>query len=222
MIEPILPAAVAAVDTREDRLDIELFPQEREALRRAVDKRRREFTTARACAREALAALDIPPCAIPSGEHGQPRWPAGIVGSITHCAGYRACALARTRDGFIGLGIDAEPNEPLRAGLLGRIARTEEPTLTALLQAAPGVRWDRLVFSAKESVYKLWFGIAQRSLDLQDTIVDFDVCARTFRARLLKPWPPTCGTLPATLEGRFAARDGLLLTAVVLPAIATD
>jgi 4'-phosphopantetheinyl transferase EntD len=106
VIEEILPENVAVVDTTEDRLDVELFPAEVQSLGGAVEKRRREFITGRACARGALAQLGMDPVAIPSGERGEPCWPAGIVGSITHCAGYRACALARV--GVIAaLGIDA-------------------------------------------------------------------------------------------------------------------
>src|SRR5580704_7182950 len=95
VIEQILPDNVAVEDTTEDRLDIELSPAEVQSLGGAVEKRRREFITGRACARGALAQLGMGPVAIPSGERGEPCWPVGIVGSITHCAGYRACALAR-------------------------------------------------------------------------------------------------------------------------------
>ncbi|MFD3676463.1 hypothetical protein [Streptomyces sp. NPDC058613] len=38
-----------------------------------------------------------------------PVWPSGIVGSMTHCTGYRAAAVARTGH-LVALGVDAEPN----------------------------------------------------------------------------------------------------------------
>ncbi len=59
MIEAILPAAVASADAFSDPPDAFLFPEEEARLARAVPKRRREFTTARACAREALATLGV-------------------------------------------------------------------------------------------------------------------------------------------------------------------
>jgi 4'-phosphopantetheinyl transferase EntD len=216
VIEAILPPAAVAVDTREELLDIELFPEERAALGQVVEKRRREFVTARACARQALARLGLPPAPIASGERGQPRWPAGIVGSITHCAGYRACALAHAHE-LAGIGIDAEPNEPLPRGILGEIARPEErPALAALAEAQPEVHWDRLLFCAKEAVYKVWFPIAERWLGFEDAVVAFDPSAGTFQARLLEAWPANAAALPATLDGRWLARDGLLLAAVAL------
>jgi 4'-phosphopantetheinyl transferase EntD len=217
VIEEILPPEVVAVDTREERLDIELFPEERAALGQAVEKRRREFITARACARQALAQLGLPPCAIATGERGQPLWPEGVLGSITHCAGYRACALARSPQ-LAGVGIDAEPHAPLPEGVLDEVARAEErPRLTQLARAEPAVHWDRLLFSAKEAVYKVWFPLAACWLGFEDAALTFDRAGRTFKAHLLKPWPDGCPALPGVLEGRWLVREDLVLSAIALP-----
>jgi 4'-phosphopantetheinyl transferase EntD len=218
MIAEILPAAVAAVEARSDPLDIVLFPAEEAVLGEAVEKRRREFATARACARKALAELGLPPLPILSGARGEPLWPAGIVGSITHCHGYRACAVARASD-LLALGIDAEPNEPLPDGVLEAIATPEERSqVRALARTAPQVRWDRLLFSAKESVYKTWFPLAGRPLGFEDATLTFhfDVHSGAFSARLLVPGPPLADGPLRTLAGRWLARDGLLLTAIAL------
>jgi 4'-phosphopantetheinyl transferase EntD len=217
VIERILPAAVVAVDTREDLLDIELFPAERAALGHAVEKRRREFVTARACAREALERLGLPPSPISAGERGQPLWPAGVVGSITHCAGYRACALASAQQ-LSGVGIDAEPHQPLPTGVLETIALAEERAMLAeLTRSHPAVNWDRLLFCAKETVYKVWFPIAECWLGFEDATIVVDLDAHTFHARLLKPWPPAGATFPRVLQGRWLVCEGLVLTAIALP-----
>ncbi len=190
MIEELLPSAVVAVDTREERLDVELFPQELAALGQAVEKRRNEFVTARACARTALEQLGLPPSPIATGERGEPLWPEGVLGSITHCSGYRACALARAGGELAGVGIDAEPNAALPDGVLGEIARVEErPALVELAREEPAVNWGRLLFSAKEAVYKTWFPLARCWLGFEDATLTFDPVAQTFQARLLKPWP---------------------------------
>jgi 4'-phosphopantetheinyl transferase EntD len=215
VIEEILPAEAAAVDTREDRLDVELFPQELTSLGDAVEKRRREFITARACARDALAQLGLPPSPIPTGERGEPLWPEGVVGSITHCAGYRACALARSRE-LAGLGIDAEPDAPLPDGVLEQVARAEERVLLAeLARARPAIHWDRLLFCAKEAVYKVWFPLARSWLGFADATLAIDPLRGSFQARLLVPTPSAVG-IPALLEGRWLARDGLVLAAIAL------
>jgi 4'-phosphopantetheinyl transferase EntD len=206
MIEELLPGEVVAVESRGDRVGVELFPEEEAALGQAADKRRREFTTVRACARTALAQLGLEPTAVASGSRGEPLWPAGVVGSITHCRGYRACALARDSD-VATIGIDAEPDEPLPAGLLGTIARPEErPRLEILAANAPGVHWDRLLFSAKESVYKAWFPLTRRWLGFEDAVVTIDPRAHTFTAHLRVPGP--------RFQGRWLMRDGLVITAI--------
>jgi 4'-phosphopantetheinyl transferase EntD len=218
MIEEILPACVIAVEALDDSTEASLFPEEELALGRAVEKRRREFTTARLCARAALQKLGFPPVPIPTGERGEPLWPVGAVGSITHCDGYRACAVARSRE-VLTVGIDAEPNAALPDGLLGYIARPEElPSLRRLELELPAVSWDRLLFSAKESVYKAWFPLAKRWLGFEDAVVAFDPGAGTFTARLLVSGPQLADGPLRELSGRWLARGGIVSTAIVLSA----
>jgi 4'-phosphopantetheinyl transferase EntD len=140
-----------------------------------------------------------------------------VVGSITHCPGYFAAAVARTRD-VVSLGIDAEPDEPLpNHGMLDLIALdTERAHLPELATARPGISWDRLLFSAKESVYKTWFPLARRWLDFKSAEVIIDPLAGTFTARLLVPGPLVSGGPLVMLNGRWLAQHGLLVTSVVL------
>lgn len=218
MLEQILPESAVVVATREDILDAALFPEEEAMVGRAVEKRRREFATARACAREALAQLGVPPQAILSGPRGEPRWPDGIVGSITHCDGYRACAVARAAD-LVTIGVDAEPGQPLPDGVLADIALPEErEQLRELAREAPEAHWDRLLFSAKESVYKAWFPLAKRWLGFEDARVAIDRQGGTFSARLLVPGPVLGGSELTGFSGRWLAREGLVLAAIAVPA----
>jgi 4'-phosphopantetheinyl transferase EntD len=217
VLERILPSSVAVAATREDRVE-QLFPAEEEALGNAVEKRRREFVTARACARSALARLGVPPQPIPAGPRGAPQWPAGIVGSITHCDGYRGCAVARGAD-LITIGVDAERNEPLPNGLLADIAAPEEQEmLRALAQDDPRVCWDRLLFSAKEAVYKAWYPLTATWLGFEDASIAIDRNGDTYSARLLIPGPTIGGRALDGFAGRWIVRDGLLLTAIALQA----
>ena len=157
MIEAILPADVAAADTFDELPDEPLFPQEEAAVAKAVDKRQREFRTVRGCARTALAQLGMVRPVLVPGTSGAASWPDGIVGSMTHCAGYRAAAVARAVD-VLSLGIDAEPHAALPGGVLDSVALpSEQAQLAELRRTAGGVCWDRLLFSGKESVYKAWY-----------------------------------------------------------------
>src|SRR5947209_5174754 len=185
VIEAILPPAVAAAETTGDPPDATLYPVEERAVTRAVDKRRREFTTGRWCARLALGRLGLPEVAIPQGDDRQPGWPPGVVGSITHCDGYRAAAVAHDRD-LATLGIDAEPAAALPDGVLGSVARPAEyDWVDALARARPDLPWDRLLFSAKESVFKAWYPLARRWLGFEQAELAFDPDAGTFTADVL-------------------------------------
>ena len=107
-----LISASACVDSVDDVAESTMFPEEAAAIAHAVTERRREFATVRSCARRALCRLGIPPVAILPDADGVPQWPAGVVGSMTHCAGYRAAVVARS-DRLGGIGIDAEVHAAL-------------------------------------------------------------------------------------------------------------
>jgi 4'-phosphopantetheinyl transferase EntD len=217
MIERILPPPVAAAEAFGDDPAATLFPEERAVIARAAESRRREFTTARVCARTALARLGQPPVPVLPGPRGAPQWPEGVTGSITHCAGYRAAAVALNSD-VVSLGVDAEPNEPLPdGGMLDVIALAgERARLAELAAGMPGTCWDRLLFSAKESVYKTWFPLARRWLGFESADVVIDPCEGTFTARLLVPGLLVDGTPLSLLNGQWLADQGLLVTAIVV------
>jgi len=214
MLADIVPPQVAADEAFGDVLDAVLFPEEEAVVARAVDKRRREFTTARACARAGLARLGVPAAPILPGPRGAPQWPPGIVGSMTHCAGYRASAVARAED-MVTLGLDAEPDDRLPDRVLDAVATADEQeALDALTSATAGPNWDRLLFSAKESVYKAWFPLTGRWLGFKEAAVTINPSAGTFHARLLVEGPVLAGRRLTGFTGRWLARDGLILIAV--------
>ncbi|GGQ55067.1 4'-phosphopantetheinyl transferase family protein [Couchioplanes azureus] len=210
MIERILPPPVRSAHALDDPSDAPLFPGEAELVATAVAKRRAEFTTVRHCARTALAELGIPPGPILRGERGAPIWPRGIVGSLTHCAGYRAAAVARDTE-VTGIGVDAEVHGPLPDGVLDLVSLPEERDhLAALAAKHPETWWERLLFSAKESVYKVWFPRTGEWLGFEEATLTFTPDTGEFTARLLRPGPF------GTLTGRFLVADGIVLTAIVL------
>ncbi len=214
MIEHLLPPAAHAVDTFTDRVDIELFPEEEAALARAVNMRRHAFISVRACARDALARLGVAPEPILPGESGAPSWPNNVVGSMTHCDGYRAAVVARPAE-LASIGIDAEPDAPLPEGTLDLIAIADDLLGIATVSRI-GVAGDRLLFSAKESVYKAWFPLARRWLGFDDAAVSLRADG-TFTAQLLVDGTIEGGRVLTRFEGRWLAARGLLATAVIVP-----
>jgi 4'-phosphopantetheinyl transferase EntD len=211
VLERILPAQVVVVESLTDRTDESLFPEEEAYIARAVAKRRREFTTVRSCARCALAALGYPPVPILPGTRRAPTWPAGVVGSLTHTDGYRAAAVARS-SAMRALGIDAEQHAPLPEGVQDLVTTGPEPAALRMLAGeVPAVHWPRILFSAKEAVYKAWFPLTETWLGFEDAVITFDPGAGGFSAELLVPGPV------GGFVGRFLVVDDLVLTAIALP-----
>ncbi|MFI9718178.1 4'-phosphopantetheinyl transferase [Streptomyces sp. NPDC052396] len=225
MIERLVPSWAVAEEAFEDAAqDVTsvLFPEEAAAVARAVPRRQREFATVRVCARAALGRLGHAPAPLLSSRRGAPRWPDGVVGSMTHCDGYRAAVVAGAADAA-SLGIDAEPNGPLPDGVLRMVSLESERALLARLAAErPEVHWDRLLFSAKESVFKTWYPLTQRELDFSEAELSIDPGAGTFQARLLVPGPVVGGERLDGFTGRWLADQGLVVTAIALPAPAGE
>ncbi|RJQ78849.1 4'-phosphopantetheinyl transferase superfamily protein [Pseudonocardiaceae bacterium YIM PH 21723] len=209
MIEKILPTEVGTAWAASDPPEATLFPEEEALVAKAVAKRRAEFTTGRWCARRALAQLGQPAVAIGSGPKREPLWPAGFVGTITHCAGYRAAAVART-DVLRSLGIDAEPDAPLPEGVLDSVSLPEERAWLAE-QTDAEIHFDRLLFCMKEAVYKAWFPLTGRWLGFEDARISIDPITATFEAQLLPADSPL-----ERFEGRYLAENRLLLAAIAV------
>ncbi|MCX5611420.1 MULTISPECIES: 4'-phosphopantetheinyl transferase [unclassified Streptomyces] len=218
MLTKLLPSDVATAESTADPEHVFLFPEEEFLIRNAVPKRRQEFGTVRWCARRAMGALGVPPTPVVPGRRGVPQWGPSVVGSMTHCASYRGVALARASE-FVALGIDAEPNTPLPEGVLESITLPQELRRTReLARAVPEIAWDRLLFSMKEAVYKTWFPLTGQELDFTDALVTVDAEQETFRARLLPDPARLSPAGPTTFSGRWSAQDGVLLSAIAVPA----
>ncbi|WP_190201694.1 4'-phosphopantetheinyl transferase family protein [Streptomyces djakartensis] len=217
MIEGLLPQTVVTVEAYgHDDADTPLFPEEAALVARAVAKRRREFSVVRSCARRAMEKLGVPPQPILPGERGAPGWPAGLAGSMTHCDGYCAAALVRAAD-LASLGIDAEVHGPLPEGVLSAVALpSEEERLRRLADRRPDVHFDRLLFSAKESVYKAWFPLTGKWLDFMEADIELTADGG-FRAALLVPGPLVGGRRIDHFDGRWTTERGLVATAVAVP-----
>lgn len=213
MIEQILPIDITSSYALSDDPTARLYPEEIIQIGSATEKKLREFATTRNLARKALQELGYPPTAILRGPMGAPIWPNGIVGSMTHCVGYRAVAVAAHNE-ILSMGIDAEPHEPLPPGVLYQISLASEREW--LSRAPDGIHWDRLLFSAKESIYKLWFPLTGLWLDFDEASITFAPDNGSFTAQLLGVSPQTAGYVPNILRGQFLIRDGLILTSVYL------
>ncbi len=141
---------------------------------------------------------------------------AGRGGQHHALRGYRGAALGPSAE-VSTIGIDAEPNGPIPDGTLEAISLPEERAeLRRLSSRHPQVHWDRMLFSAKESVYKAWFPLTGRWLDFHEASIAFDPLSKTFSARLLVPGPRVNGTRLDSFSGRWLVDRDLILTAIVV------
>ena len=209
----ILPDSVAVVSLEQPPEGESLEPVERERMASAVPSRVAEFSAGRWCARAALLRLGIEPVAIPVSVSRAPEWPDGVVGSITHTDGCYAAAVARRTD-LVALGIDAEAADAIDDRVAARIM---SPGERKRLEAHEG-GWRGavpVVFSAKESLYKMYHPATGSSLDFQDVDVEVDLPAGTFRARIVRDErPPIRGR--REFEGRFLRVGRLTFSALWL------
>lgn len=210
LISHILPAGIVGAESWEGGHDITLLPAEEEYIAGATPSRRREFQDVRWCARQALASMGVPPAPLVPTVTGAeflaryPAWPPGYTGCLTHCDGYRAAAVACTAD-VLAVGIDAELHDRLPEPALRRIVGPGEPDLLDTLWSQyPGVAWDRILFSAKESVYKAWFPLTRRWFDLRDCVISIDPVHATFSATVRQDLPETTAPARPVILGRWA------------------
>jgi 4'-phosphopantetheinyl transferase EntD len=221
VLADLFPTVVASAELFSDPPGVVLFDSEIASLSGAVTARRLEFGTVRHCARLALGELGYPPVPLLRGPAGETQWPPGVVGSMTHCHGYRAAAVARAAD-VSGLGIDAEPHEPLPEDVLSVVALGQEQIHLEQLRAADdSVCWDRVLFSCKESVYKAWFPLTRRWLGYEDVSVTIDP-GGAFSAYILVAGATPDEERLRSLTGRWIVRNDLILTAISVPKGAKD
>jgi 4'-phosphopantetheinyl transferase EntD len=221
LLASLLPAQVAVEEVDHHRGELDLFPEEWAVVQTAVSKRQSEFAAVRRCARRALTRLGQVPAPIVPDARGAPRWPTGIVGSMTHCAGFAAAALARTSD-IAAIGVDSEPHAPLPEGVLESIALPKElQQINGLSQGYPAVHWDRLLFCAKESVYKVWYPLTGAWLDFDEALIELrpgpaQGWPGVFHARLLVAGPLIGGVRVQDFAGRWTVGNGIIATAIAV------
>jgi 4'-phosphopantetheinyl transferase EntD len=193
-------------------------PDEAAQVARAVAKRRREFAAGRHLARRALARLgesgEFDDVVLLNGADRAPRWPAGVVGSITHTGagdqGY--CAVVLGRDSELqAVGIDAEEAEPLEPELWKfvltadeRAALEQEPAETRGLLA-------KVVFSAKECFYKAQFPLTRQFLGFQQVRITLIPALGQFVAERVDD-----GGEMSRCPGRYSIDGALVLTGIAV------
>ncbi len=145
-----------------------LLPSERAGIERATLKIRRQSGAARIAARSLLARLGRPAAELPRLASGAPQWPDGFAGSLAHDRRFAVAAVLPS-SGDVSIGIDVEPAEPLPPKLINAVATPGERA-----RYDSRLLGSRVLFCAKEAVYKALRASAGRRVGFQDIEVRLD------------------------------------------------
>lgn len=181
---------------------------EKQAVERGVVKRRHEYATGRWLARYALAAIGVNHFDLLPGQAGQPVWPKNIVGSITHADNY-AAAVVTSRLNYHALGIDVERMGRLECNLLPKVLLPDERQRFIGIDAT-------LIFSIKESCYKLLYPLVGDFIDFLDIKVHLDDVRQTFNVCYVGRHKANAVIEQA--EGQYLMFNGHWLTCMMLKA----
>lgn len=192
----------------------QLFPEERAYLVRAVRRRQAEFGTARVFARRALAKLGVPPQPLVPHADRSPKWPKGVVGSISHKSDQCAVVLSRERS-FSSIGLDIEGAFAVNGDMRATICTPEEKRWLET-RRMEDKRWlDTLLFSAKESFYKCQYVLTHRFLDFKDIELQFDFESASFQITGLSECVPQRARLQQ-IHGRWMRLPETIITLALL------
>lgn len=214
-LSTLFPPQVAIVSATNEMWTSPLCSEEEKLIEGSVAKRQREFRAGRNAAHAALERLDAPPGPLLRNENRQPVWPQGFLGSISHCNDSCVAACAAAGE-LVSIGVDVEPLKPLSTGIARYIDTDEESAFMARHGELP----RRLIFSAKESLYKCYHPLIRRFIGFHSVSLDIDISNRRFN---FTPTEACKVEFPQALEfhGRFLVGESHLYTGCFLTAAAS-
>jgi 4'-phosphopantetheinyl transferase EntD len=180
-------------------------------------KRQREFRAGRHCARAALKlAGHSSETAIMRGARGEPLWPAGYCGSITH-SGDACVAAVAEQTKVLALGIDIERHRTLKPGIVEKIATdAEREQLQKMHLAQAETAWATVLFSIKECVHKVYYPLNHHQLGFHDVCVMLDTANKSFRVKIENPAQEAVVGL-TELRGQFATSKDYVMACITVP-----
>ncbi len=168
------------------------YPEEAQQVANAVQKRRNEFFTGRRCARVALKQIGVEPCALIASEGRIPKWPTGMIGSISHSIRL-CCAIAARSEDMPYLGVDLETTTRISSGVIERVTHPLERDFVNGDQEL-----GSLIFSVKEAFFKAQFPKWKAWPNFGD--LAFRVDAASDRLEVLEVAPHLPAKLRAVIE----------------------
>ncbi|MGA7966805.1 MAG: 4'-phosphopantetheinyl transferase superfamily protein [Gammaproteobacteria bacterium] len=194
MLDGLFPEGVITETAAPWMWSAELTHEEKAIIENAVDKRRREFAAGRTCARYILRQFGFSgDLTIGKDKYGAPIWPEGITGSISHTDDVCVVSIGRQKQKLTSLGVDVEKDTGLDPDLVDLVCDEIEKETCCTGQIGDRLRLAKVIFSAKESVYKCLYPLIKTVLDFQDVHIQLDASGEKFT-----------GSTNGNLHGDFA------------------
>lgn len=187
-------AALSIACVENSEISLKVFQKSQLLESRVSAKKAMSRARGRAAARAALNSIGFEdPPKVVRGSGGEPVWPDGICGSITHCDPWSvAVAMRSTRD--LSVGIDLEN--------MNRIPDLEIAPLVCRSSECDWVlasddRHARLcmIFSAKEALYKSLYPSIRSYIDFREVELSWSADHSGFQAVLFPDGTNTRGDL---------------------------
>jgi 4'-phosphopantetheinyl transferase EntD len=186
-----------AVVSEKQLANYTLHPEEVRILApRACRRKRVEFALGRTAANLALKQVGLEnPGPVLRASSGEPLWPDGIVGSITHRYPWSVAVVINGSNRF-AIGVDLEAIE----GLQGT-------DISQLVCRQPELDWVHLgnfqerlamIFSAKEAFYKAFYPLCRRYIDFKEVELVWSADPNRLQGKFSAPlgpnrsWGETC------------------------------
>ena len=197
--------------------DCRLLPEEK-AIAESFGSQKRcsEFTLGRIYAHKLLSrfGLESEPI-LRNPETREPCWPESIWGSITHSAGFAAVAVGLKKE-IKGVGIDLESlSRSIDFKISQHVCVYSELEWLESLTTKQANQALRIIFSAKESIFKCIYPGTKTYLSFKDAAVSVDETKKKFSFTIFKSIP---GIVQQgfSYHGQYSEIDKMLLTSVYI------
>lgn len=193
-----------------------LWDEELPLVAEATPRVRAKFAAGRSAARQAMAALGISPSAIGRGIQGEPLFPNGVIGSISHTPRF-SVALVGKGAGYRSLGVDLDDERRLGDAAALEFSWENEVSRISRALGLGRAEAQNFAFSAKEAIFKCQYSL---TLDAelkahQARLRQARPCAQDFR---VSGWRATAATAAvlAAIRVRRIPLGGLTMTVAAI------
>lgn len=160
-------------------------------VRKSVQARRADYLAGRVCAQAALTLIQKGTESVATGLGGEPLWPEGVVGSVSHSVSLAAASVTADAHVFaIGLDIQAPASRSAKISLcniasiradLGRISLPLNSEIKPIL--------PELLFSARESFFKAFYPVKKLRIGYEAVeLVRLDIETRKISVSLTQDY----------------------------------